>query len=440
MVTLMLLAGVLIVCAVVVALVKGWDARVTLIGAGLLMACIGGMPMAPLNAFAKSMTNSGLIQAVCSVMGFAMAVRFTECDKHLINAMASVISRVRFFLIPGVVICTYLVNIALPSAAGTAAAAGAIFIPLLMAAGVGPALAAAAVKCGTYGSMLNPGLAHNPFVAKIAGVDVMDVIAFHYKANIASLIVATICITVIAHILKEDKGHIPEHLKVDANFKVNPFFALMPVVPILILLLGSTGLIPFLKMGVPQAMIIGAILTLVVTRTKPKDLSDAFFDGMGMAYGKILGIIISAGVFVSGLTTIGLVKWFIDIMLNNPAIVKLCAALGPFILGLLVGSGDAATFAFNEAITPYAPDFGMSQVLARADRGRDGPLDVADCWRNHHLCRYRRCQPDGDHETQCHPDALRIDGRHADPALLIYRQDEVLRSGTSFYKEELRWT
>lgn len=180
----MLLAGVLIVCAVVVALVKGWDARVTLIGAGLLMACIGGMPMAPLNAFAKSMTNSGLIQAVCSVMGFAMAVRFTECDKHLINAMASVISRVRFFLIPGVVICTYLVNIALPSAAGTAAAAGAIFIPLLMAAGVGPALAAAAVKCGTYGSMLNPGLAHNPFVAKIAGVDVMDVIAFHYKLKL----------------------------------------------------------------------------------------------------------------------------------------------------------------------------------------------------------------------------------------------------------------
>lgn len=136
----------------------------------------------------------------------------------------------------------------------------------------------------------------------------------------------------------------------------------MPVVPILILLLGSTGLIPFLKMGVPQAMIIGAILTLVVTRTKPKELSDAFFDGMGMAYGKILGIIISAGVFVSGLTTIGLVKWFIDIMLNNPAVVKLCAALGPFVLGLLVGSGDAATFAFNEAITPYAPEFGMSQV------------------------------------------------------------------------------
>lgn len=330
MVSLMLAAGGIIVCLVIYALIKGYDARVTLIGAGILMACIGGAPMSPLNAFAKSMTNSGLIQAVCSVMGFAMVVRFTGCDKHLINAMASVISKVRFFLIPGVVICTYLVNIALPSAAGTAAAAGAIFIPLLMAAGVGPALAAAAVKCGTYGSMLNPGLAHNPFVAKIAGIDVMDVIAFDYKANIASLIVATIAITAIAHFLKEDKGHVAENLQIEKGFHVNPLYALMPVVPIVILLLGSTQVVPMFKMGVPPAMIIG--------------------------------IIIAAGVFVSGLTVIGLVKFFIDAMLNNPAIIKLCAALGPFLLGLLTGSGDAATFAFNEAITPHALDFGMTEV------------------------------------------------------------------------------
>lgn len=73
--TLMLAAGMLIVCVVVVALVKGYDARLVLVGSGILMACIGGVPMASLDAFAKSMTNSGLIQAVCSVMGFAMAVR-----------------------------------------------------------------------------------------------------------------------------------------------------------------------------------------------------------------------------------------------------------------------------------------------------------------------------------------------------------------------------
>ena len=360
--TMTMVSALVIVCATIYLLVKGSEAKITLIGAGILMCCIGGVPMDALKAFAKSMTNKGLIQAVCSVMGFAMAVRFTGCDKHLINAMANVIKKVRPLLIPGAVLGTFLVNIALPSAAGTAAAAGAIFIPLLMAAGVNPAMAAAAVKCGTYGSMLNPGLAHNPFVAKIAGVGVMDVINFHYKANLVSLVSAMIAITVIAHFLHEDKGYTAEGLEIEENFKVNFLYALMPVVPIVILILGSTKVVPMFKMGVPEAMIIGTLLTLLITRTKPADIGKAFFQGMGEAYGSIIGIIIAAGVFVSGLTATGVVKAFIAAMINNPAIVKLCAAVGPFLLGFFTGSGDAATFAFNEAITPFATNFGLTQV------------------------------------------------------------------------------
>lgn len=362
MVQLMWGAGIVIMIASMVLLVKRYDAKMVLIGAGFLMCVIGGVPMAGLNAFAKSMTNSGLIQAVCSVMGFAMVMRYTQCDKHLINAMASVLGHVRPLLIPGVVIGTYFVNVALPSAAGTAAAAGAIFIPLLMGVGVHPALAAAAVKCGTYGSMLNPGLAHNPFVAKIAGVDVMDVIAFHYHANLASLVTATILITLIAYVTHENKGWEAKGLEIQQDFKVNALHALMPIVPIGILLLGATDLVPAFKMGVPQAMLIGTVIALVVTRTKPQEMVESFFDGMGKAYGNIIGIIIAAGVFVAGLTSVGLVKAFIDAMLNNPAIVKICAAVGPFLLGLFTGSGDAATFAFNEAITPYAAQFGMTPV------------------------------------------------------------------------------
>ncbi|MBP2637329.1 MAG: C4-dicarboxylate anaerobic carrier-like protein [Firmicutes bacterium] len=359
---MMLTIGIIMVLATIYFLVKRYDARLVLLASGIIMACVAGTPMVSLNAFAKDMTNSGLIQAVCSVMGFAMVMKYTECDKHLINLMANGLSKVRPLLIPGVVIATYAVNIALPSAAGTAAAAGAIFVPLMMSAGVHPAMAGAAVKCGTYGSMLNPGLAHNPFVAKIAGVGVMDVIGFHYKANIASLIVATIMITMIAYYKKEHKGYVAEGLEVEESFKVNLLHALMPIFPILILILGSTGVVPAFKMDVPQAMIIGALCALLVTRKNPVNLSNAFFDGMGKAYGEILGIIIAAGVFVSGLTAMGLVKAFTTAMLNNPAIVKICAAVGPFVLGLVVGSGDAATFAFNEAITPHAPDFGMSQV------------------------------------------------------------------------------
>lgn len=357
----MLILGCILVLITLFLLIKRYEARMVLVAAGIIMCACAGNPMAALNSFAKGM-GSSMISSACSSMGFALVMRFTGCDKHLINFLAKGLTKVHFLIIPGVVLATFAVNMALPSAAGTAAAAGAIFIPIMMGAGIHPAMAAAAVKCGTYGSMLNPGLAHNPFVAKIAGVGVMDVIAFHYKANLASLVIAAITITVIAYMTHENKDHFAEGLELEENFKVNYLYALMPIIPIAILLLGATKIVPIFKMGVAQAMIIGCILALAVTRTSPAELTKSFFDGMGKAYADIIGIIISAGVFVAGMNAMGLVKAFTNAMLNNPAIVKIAASVGPFLLGLIVGSGDAATFAFNEAITPHAADFGMTPV------------------------------------------------------------------------------
>lgn len=357
----MLILGCILVLITLFLLIKRYEARMVLVAAGIVMCACAGNPMAALNSFAKGM-GSSMISSACSSMGFALVMRFTGCDKHLINFLAKGLTKVHFLIIPGVVLATFAVNMALPSAAGTAAAAGAIFIPIMMGAGIHPAMAAAAVKCGTYGSMLNPGLAHNPFVAKIAGVGVMDVIAFHYKANLASLVIAAITITVIAYMTHENKDHFAEGLELEENFKVNYLYALMPIIPIAILLLGATKIVPMFKMGVAQAMIIGCILALAVTRTNPAELTKSFFDGMGKAYADIIGIIISAGVFVAGMNAMGLVKAFTNAMLNNPAIVKIAASVGPFLLGLIVGSGDVATFAFNEAITPHAADFGMTPV------------------------------------------------------------------------------
>ena len=357
----MLILGCILLLITLFLLIKRYEARMVLVAAGIVMCACAGNPMAALNSFAKGM-GSSMISSACSSMGFALVMRFTGCDKHLINFLAKGLTKVHFLIIPGVVLATFAVNMALPSAAGTAAAAGAIFIPIMMGAGIHPAMAAAAVKCGTYGSMLNPGLAHNPFVAKIAGVGVMDVIAFHYKANLASLVIAAITITVIAYMTHENKDHFAEGLELEENFKVNYLYALMPIIPIAILLLGATKIVPMFKMGVAQAMIIGCILALAVTRTNPAELTKSFFDGMGKAYADIIGIIISAGVFVAGMNAMGLVKAFTNAMLNNPAIVKIAASVGPFLLGLIVGSGDAATFAFNEAITPHAADFGMTPV------------------------------------------------------------------------------
>lgn len=358
-----LIIGALIVVGVIYLLLKRHESRMVLIAAGILMCIIAGKPMAALDAFAKSMTNSGLITSVCSCMGFAWCMKYTGCDKHLVVAIGKVLKKMGFLLIPGATLATFVVNIAIPSAAGCSAAVGVIFIPILMAAGVHPAMAAAAVKSGTYGSMLNPGLVHNGVIAKLAGTQITDVIGNHMMATVAGVIVAAVVLTVIAIVLKENKGYVPEGSVVDDDsFSVNAIYAIMPLVPVIILLLGSTKVVPVLKMGVPQAMIIGAILALAATRKSPVELTKSFFNGMGDAYANIIGIIISVGVFVAGLKALGLIKALIAWMLNSTGIVKIAATFGPFLLALISGSGDAATVAFNEAVTPHAAEFGISTM------------------------------------------------------------------------------
>ena len=358
-----LIIGALIVVGVIYLLLKRHESRMVLIAAGILMCIIAGKPMAALDAFAKSMTNAGLITSVCSCMGFAWCMKYTGCDKNLVVAIGKVLKKMGFLLIPGATLATFVVNIAIPSAAGCSAAVGVIFIPILMAAGVHPAMAAAAVKSGTYGSMLNPGLVHNGVIAKLAGTQITDVIGNHMMATVAGVLVAAAVLTVVAIVLKENKGYVPEGSVIDdESFSVNPLYAIMPLIPVIILLLGSTKVVPALKMGVPHAMIIGAILALAATRKSPVELTKSFFNGMGDAYANIIGIIISVGVFVAGLKALGLIKALIAWMLNSTGIVKIAATFGPFLLALISGSGDAATVAFNEAVTPHAVEFGISTM------------------------------------------------------------------------------
>lgn len=357
-----LIIGALVVIGVIYLLLKRHESRMVLIAAGILMCIIAGKPMASLDAFAKSMTNAGLITSVCSCMGFAWCMKYTECDKHLVVAIGKVLKKMGFLLIPGATLATFVVNIAIPSAAGCSAAVGVIFIPILMAAGIHPAMAAAAVKSGTYGSMLNPGLVHNGVIAKLANTQITTVIGNHMMATVVGVLIASVVLTVVAVVLKENKGYVPEgNVMDDTSFMINPLYAIMPLIPVIILLLGNTK-VPFLKMGVPHAMVIGAILALAVTRKSPVELTKNFFNGMGDAYANIIGIIISVGVFVAGLNALGLIKALIAWMLNSTGIVKIAATFGPFILALISGSGDAATVAFNEAVTPHAVEFGISTM------------------------------------------------------------------------------
>ena len=80
--------GIAVVLVTVWALIKRYETKLVLITAGLFLACISLQTMGALDAFAKSMTNNGLILAICSSMGFAMVIQMTECDVHLVKLLS----------------------------------------------------------------------------------------------------------------------------------------------------------------------------------------------------------------------------------------------------------------------------------------------------------------------------------------------------------------
>ena len=136
----------------------------------------------------------------------------------------------------------------------------------------------------------------------------------------------------------------------------------MTLVPILILVVGNVW-VPAMKMGVAQAMVLGAVIMLVCSmvlqRTNPQEFTKQFFNGLGKAYGDVMGIIIAAGVFAAGLQSSGLIATFIEMLKDSNDIARWGGSVGPWLLATISGSGDAATFAFNEAVTPHAKEFGM---------------------------------------------------------------------------------
>ena len=365
----MSILGILIVVITFVLIIKKYESRMVLFVAGVAMCLIGGLPNDIMKAFTKAMTHNSLVPAICTVMGFSYVMKLTGCDQHLVHSISGLLKKGKVILVPLSFLLTWWIGLALPSASGLSAAVGAILIPTLIAAGVHPAMAAATVLAGTWGTAISPGNAHNPFVADLAGTDMMTVIIYETPASIIASLVCAAVLTAYAVVFKEGANEerriayekeMADKMSAGENFNVNYLKAVVPVIPLVLLILSSkqVGILP--EMSVALSMVLGVVIALVITWSNAQKVCVQFFDGMGSAYGNVIGLIICATVFTSGLAAMGLISTLIELMDGSQSLAALSGTFGPFMIALISGSGDAASFAFNGAVTPYAEQFGMT--------------------------------------------------------------------------------
>lgn len=377
----------LLAAAVVVvtfyAIVRGTEVRLALLTAGAVLALISLKPEAWFTSFSNSMSQAGLLSVILPAIGFTTVIKLAGCDRHLVRLVVGPLLSMRAAIIPAAMLATLLLSTAITSAAGITAAVGVVLIPAMVALGVHPAMAAAAIIGGTWGGAFSPGSPHPALIGQISGTPVIEIIIAHLHASLPAALTMAFGLYLVAKIRKESAGWTPERAGVVAatdgrstasaarasvdDEPISYTMAFMPVLPLalLVLTLPQIGLTTaFLPKGltVLQSMVIGTVITALVARVKPGEVVKRFFDGMGDAYAGVIGIIIAAGVFIGGLNAIGSIDRMIDALKDAQAAVPVVAMAGTFVIAVLSGSGDAAALAFNKAVLPHATALGISQV------------------------------------------------------------------------------
>lgn len=365
----MVWVGALIVLVTFAAILKNLEARMVLILSGAAMALIAGLGGVEncfdgaMQAFIVQLVNESLVPAICACMGFSAVMEYTKCSSNLIHLLTRPLKKVRFAVVPGAVLITWLINIVVMSAAGCAATVGTLLIPMMLGLGVHPATAAACILIGTWGNVMNPGQSFNVQVGELASMTGLEVVSSFTVVAVVALVVSVVLLTAIDILMAKKGGQQERSAGSTAaaegeTVKINYIKAVIPATPIIFLLLGNAGVLPNLDITV--WMLACSALGLVMDIRHVQDGVKQFFTGVGNSYRDIITLMAAAAVFTFGMNAVGLTGTLVEFMKNSTAIARLGAGFGPFIIAALSGSGNAAAIAFNTSITPHAADLGYA--------------------------------------------------------------------------------
>lgn len=329
-------------------------------------------------AYAKgtlSETTAGLGMIIMSAGGFARYMDHIGATDAMVGICVRPLAR---FKAPYVVLALgcavgQIFNIFIPSAAGLAMLLLVTFFPTLVRLGVSAAAAAAMI--GTTAVMdLGPGAATTNLAARNAGLD-PTLYFVHNQIPLGIPVTIVLCVLTYLSARYFDRrggGVVAEAgedaAKAAARPKVPALYALLPVVPLTLMLVFSALLVRTVRLDVVSAMVIGAILALVcelIRIREPKAALKgfmAFFEGMGQMFSQIVSLVICTQIFAAGLQTIGAVDFLIHsaqgIGFGAAAMTLVMCAI-VIVTAVITGSGVATFFSFGGLAPKIAAGFAV---------------------------------------------------------------------------------
>lgn len=331
---------------------------------------------------------AGLGLNIMAVGGFARYMDKIGASNALVNMTISPLLRLKspYIVMSACWVLGMFLGLAINSASGLAMLLMVTMFPILVALGVSRIAATAAIAT-TLCLDWSPADTGTILAAEICGLN--PVVYWHtYQIPIACLVIPVVAVVhyFTQKIMDKRDGHIPVPLRPESVAVITEgsaaqeeapaqppkIFALLPIIPLALILVFSPLCIPTVKMNIIMAMFIGTAIgmTAQLIRThQPKLVCEElqiFFDGMGRQLANVVTIIIAGEFFAKGLTTTG----SIDALINGAqhtgfggagltlVMVGIIAACS-----IIMGSGNAPFFAFANLVPEIAAKTGIQAAF-----------------------------------------------------------------------------
>ncbi|MDY4279876.1 MAG: C4-dicarboxylate transporter DcuC [[Pasteurella] mairii] len=328
-----------------------------------------------------SSTLSGLGLTLMAIAGFSAYMDHVGASYALFKVFEKPLKSIKspyVLLILSFVITQFIV-IFIPSHAGLALLLMVMMYPILVRSGVSKLSALSVIGTCQFIDH-GPGSGNVILAAQTANIDPATYFVYHQlPTTIPILIAVAVTNFFVQRYFDKKEGFVFNAELVEKELSENDssvrnvpkMYAILPIIP-LILILGFSKIFGSqIQMNVPVAMLISTFIAIffeIIYRKSVFETLDSimiFFKGMGNLFVITVSLIVCGQVFATGLTSVGFVDALIDYAKNfgfNAIAIIIFVSILLAVSAFLMGSGNAAFFSFAPLIPNIAKSFGIDTI------------------------------------------------------------------------------
>ena len=326
------------------------------------------------NSFVKINADVGLM--IMAIGGFVAYMDKIGASQSLVFVALKPLSLFRkhpYIAASLVIPMAQLLFICIPSAAGLALLLMACVYPVLINLGVSKVGAVSVITAGTAVG-IGPASATTVSSASILGINPVNIfVNFQiWPAIIVNLVMMISFYFVNTYFdVRENKSLPSQSVSTDIQLTAPLFYAFLPILPLVLLIVFSDMFTLFdnrIVLDTNTAMFISLLVSMFLELLRKRNIKEVFkslnifWNGMGDIFKNVVTLIIAADIFSQGLIALGFINGLIELTTHigfGGIGIGIVMTVMIYLASMLMGSGNAAFFAFGPLIPKISAKLGM---------------------------------------------------------------------------------